>query len=190
MPTANIAVVILAAGASSRFGSPKQLLPYNGKPLVRHIAEIVLHSKARSASIVLGAEQANIQAALAGLSLSLVTNSDWREGIGSSVRAGIASLPETVDAAIFVLCDQPLVTSDLIDAIIDSHATTGKPIVATEYSRTRGVPALFARKLFSELLLLRGDRGAKSVIAHHANEVASIPFPGGSVDIDTPEDLS
>ncbi len=189
MHTTNIAILLLAAGGSTRFGSPKQLLPYKGKPLIQHLAETALHSKASATYVVLGAATEKIRPVLSGLSAQIILNDQWQEGIGSSIRVGINTFSKEVDAALIMLCDQPLATSEILNRIIEAHQTSTKPIIASEYANTLGVPALFAKSLFPELLNLQGDRGAKQIIQSYSNDVASVPFPGGAVDINTVDDL-
>ncbi|HXG37824.1 MAG TPA: nucleotidyltransferase family protein [Bacteroidota bacterium] len=185
----HLSILLLAAGGSTRYGSPKQLLPFRGKPLIRHLTEVALQSKASDTYVVLGAEAKKISQELSGLPVRLIVNEEWQEGIGSSLRAGVQALPKTTEAALIMLGDQPLVTSAHLNSIIEAHQSTGKPIVASAYSGTLGVPVIFARRFFPELQRLSGDTGAKQIIQNHSGEVAGIPFPDGVVDIDTPRDL-
>jgi molybdenum cofactor cytidylyltransferase len=188
MARSHIAILLLAAGSSSRFGSPKQLLPYKGRALIRHLTEVALESNADQTYVILGSNSERMLSELRLLSLRIVENSAWKEGLASSIRAGVRALPNDVDAAIIMLADQPFVSREILNALIEKHRTSDKPIVASEYAGTVGVPALFARSLFPELLKLRGDRGAKAVIQRHENDVAGIPFPQGEVDIDRQTD--
>lgn len=188
MTSTSIAALLLAAGSSTRLGTPKQLLKYRGQSLLRHIAEIVLASSVGEMHVVVGFEAEQMKAELHGLDARLVDNANWHKGMASSIRTGISALQQSIDAVVILLCDQPLITTQLLDGIISAHATTGKPIVACEYGGTVGAPALFARSCFPELLQLEGDRGAKQVITQHLDQVAVVPFPGGSVDIDTVAD--
>lgn len=188
MPTTNIAILLLAAGGSIRFGSPKQLLSYKGKPLIRHLTETALQSKASATYVVLGAATEKIRPVLSGLSALIILNDRWQEGISSSIRVGIEALPSSVDAAILMLADQPLVSVEILNSILEVHLTSGKPIVACEYSETLGVPALFARSFFPALTQLTGDHGAKQIILQHLSDAAVVPFADGSVDIDTADD--
>ncbi|MCI0707891.1 MAG: nucleotidyltransferase family protein [Ignavibacteriae bacterium] len=185
----HIAIILLAAGGSSRFGSPKQLAPFKGTTLLRHITQVALQSNAAFVSVVLGAEVERMKAELSELPVQFVVNAQWQDGIGLSIGEGIRSLPKATDAALILLGDQPLITVELLNSIIEKYITTGKPIVASAYSNTLGVPALFARSLFPELLLLRDDKGAKAVIHNHHDDAIRIVFPAGSVDIDSPDDL-
>jgi molybdenum cofactor cytidylyltransferase len=185
----HISILLLAAGASTRFGSPKQLLPFRGKPLIRHLAEVAIQSKANTIYVVLGAQAEKIGQELSGLAVQIIINEQWQEGIGSSLRAGVQALPETTEAVLIMLGDQPLVTSDHLNSIIETHQSTGKAIVASAYAESLGVPVLFARRFFPELQRLSGDRGARQIIQNHSAEVAGIPFPDGVVDIDTTSDL-
>ena len=126
---------------------------------------------------------------LHGLDIRTVVNSNWNSGISSSLHAAIKSLDRSTKAILIVLCDQPFVTTQLLNRMLETYERSGKSVVACEYENSLGVPALFDRKLFGELKNLSGDRGAKQVIMRHRNEVASIPFPEGSIEIDTPKDL-
>jgi len=182
-------IILLAAGASNRFGRPKQLIPFKGHSLLRHLAETALASNAASVHIVLGAYADFLKHQLHGLKVHTIVNSDWNLGISSSVHAGVKDLGRSVKAALIILCDQPYVTSKLLNRMMETFEKTKKLIIACEYKNALGVPALFDRKLFGKLENLSGDRGAKQVIMKHRNDVASIPFPEGSIDIDTPEDL-
>jgi molybdenum cofactor cytidylyltransferase len=184
----HVAILLLAAGGSSRFGSPKQLIPFSGKPLLRHLAQAASRSKASQTYVVLGAMSEKIRPALDGLAVHIVQNNRWQEGISSSIHAGISALTKETDAVLIMLCDQPHVSSELLDRIIEVQSMSRKPIVASEYADTIGVPALFAKLLFPELLALVGDHGAKQLIHGHPEDIAIVPFPGGATDIDTPED--
>lgn len=185
----HISTLLLAAGGSARYGSPKQLLPFRGKPLIRHLAEIAMQSKADATYIVLGAQVKRVQQELSGLAVQIIINEQWQEGIGSSLRTGIQALPETADAALVMLGDQLLVTSAHLNSLIETYHSTGKPIVASAYAGTLGVPVLFARRFFPELQRLSGDRGAKQIIQNHPEAVVGVPFPDGVIDIDTPGDF-
>jgi molybdenum cofactor cytidylyltransferase len=188
MSGTSIAAILLAAGSSTRLGAPKQLLNYRGRSLLRHAAETALASSVPALHVVVGFEAERMKAELGGLDLHFADNPNWNEGIASSIRAGISSLPHSVDAALILLCDQPLITAQVLNEMINAYAGRGKPIVACEYGGTVGVPVLFARSFFPELLRLQGDRGAKQLITQNLDQVTAIPFPGGSVDIDTPAD--
>jgi molybdenum cofactor cytidylyltransferase len=185
MKIPSLAAILLAAGGSSRILTPKQLLPYRDRSLLRHAAEIAVESDAGETFVVLGSELERMKAELRGLGVRIVENPDWQEGIASSIRAAISTLPSSFEAVIVLLCDQPLITAELINELVRTREKTGKPIVACQYEDTLGVPALFHRSVFPELVLLKGDRGAKHLIEHHGDRVAFVPFPGGSVDIDS-----
>lgn len=184
----NIAIVILAAGGSKRMGSPKQFLTYKGHSLLHHVVEVAIKSDVTLTYVVAGAEVSRMQTELGNLPIRIVENPHWHEGLSSSIRAGISALPDTFSAAVLMLCDQPKVTTKLLNTIIMSYQLTGKLIVACEYEEILGVPALFDRSLFPELLKLKGDQGAKGIITRYADAAVQIPFPEGAIDIDTPFD--
>ncbi|MGH9899023.1 MAG: nucleotidyltransferase family protein [Pyrinomonadaceae bacterium] len=196
--TASIAVMILAAGPSSRMGRPKQLLPDNhGQSMLRRAVETAFESICRPVVVVIGAHAEQLRDELNGVAVDIVENKEWVEGIGSSVRTGVEWLAfhyapvapaATVEATVIMLCDQPLITPEIINRLVQKYRESGKAIVASEYSNTRGVPALFSRHLFAELMCLGGNEGAKKIIAKYINEVVCISFSEGSTDIDTPLD--
>jgi len=188
----SIAAVILAAGESSRLGQPKQLLEFRGKTLVRGAVNAAIEANCSHVIVVTGDAHAEIKNAVAATNAILVQNSQWREGVGTSIRAGIQHLidnaPE-IDAAVLLVCDQPFVDRDLVAGLIALHSETGKPIVASAYADTLGVPALFDHSIFQELLRLDGHSGAKTIILSNRARVAEFSFPKGDVDVDALDDV-
>ncbi|ACB52687.1 hypothetical protein cce_3339 [Crocosphaera subtropica ATCC 51142] len=188
---ANIGVIILAAGASMRMGTPKQLLPYRASTLLLNTIETAIASICQPIVVVLGANGDKISSKMDQSRVSVVKNKNWSLGMGSSIRLGIKSLlsyPETIKAAVICVCDQPFLTAEMINHLVFSYQTTGNPIVACTYADTYGVPVLFDSQFFSELVSLKGKRGAKKLIQQYENDAFFIPFPQGIIDIDTPED--
>ena len=188
-----IGVIVLAAGASTRFGAgppsgrlPKQLLLYENETLVRRAARAALAARG-PVVVVVGREQEKIANELLGLPVTVVPNEHWERGIGSSLRCGLDALPRC-DAIIVLTCDQPRVDAEAVRRLIATWREIGKPIVASAYAGTLGVPALFGQKFFPQLRSLPDDQGAKAVIAAHRDEVTGLPFEAGGLDIDTPED--
>ena len=147
--------------------------------------------------IVLGANADRVETELNGLDVRIANNSNWETGMSSSIRAGIEAMLSRendgesgeVDALIIMLCDQPLVDAKLLNRLVEVHQSTGAGIVAAEYEGTVGVPALFHRKYFPELAALTGNQGAKGIILRHAEDVERVPFPHGSLDVDTADDI-
>ena len=184
-----VGLILLAAGGSRRLGQPKQLLVFQGQTLLRRAAEAAAASVCRPVVVVLGAQAERMREELAGLSVRSVVNPDWEQGLASSLRMGLAAIrDEDVAGVVVALCDQPLLTGDVLDALVTSWSESASPVAASEYGGTQGVPALFARALFPDLAALTGTEGAKKILLHHAAEVTRVPFPDGLVDIDTPED--
>jgi molybdenum cofactor cytidylyltransferase len=189
----NVGAVILAAGSSSRMGRPKQTLQYKGQSLLRRVTIAALEATCRPVVVVTGAHAELSRRELDQLVVREAFNPDWETGMGSSVRAGIEgliSIDAGVTAAVLLLCDQPHVTSDFIARLLAAHHTTGRPIVASAYGESFGVPALFTRRLFTELTQLAGSSGAKEIIKRHALKTHFLPFREGAVDVDTPDDFA
>lgn len=184
-----VAIVVLAAGGSSRLGQPKQLLNHQGTSLVRRAAELAL-AASPVVAVVLGARHEEVRARLDGLAVRCVDNPDWALGQGTSLRAGLRALPPDVDGALLMLCDQLRVDTAHLRALIDTFERARAPIVASAYAGTRGVPALFSRALFPELEALPPTGGARGLIARDPSRVAEVPLPGGEEDVDTPGDLA
>ena len=186
-----IGIVLLAAGDSSRLGEPKQLLVHEGESLLQHSLNVATAVQAGPVILVLGAEAAIIRESTDSLSANVVINGDWQEGMASSIRCGIAAL-QTIDPAaegvILMVCDQPFVRPALLQELISTQQTTRKLIVASRYAETFGPPVFFHQTLFPELLQLRGDVGARSVIRKHFPDVETIDFAKGTVDVDTKSD--
>jgi molybdenum cofactor cytidylyltransferase len=191
--SAGVGAIVLAAGSSSRMGSPKQALQYRGESLLRRAALAALDAGCRPVIVVTGANAELSRRELDGLDVREVFNTLWETGMASSVRAGVEGLLSAeadVAAAVLLLCDQPHVTADVISSLVAAHRANGSPVVASMYGGSFGVPALFGRTLFDELARLEGSAGAKQVIKRHASEAHFLPFPGGEVDVDTPDDFS
>lgn len=191
--TSRVAVVVLAAGESHRFGRLKQLEPWGQGTLLTHAVDIALASGAQPVIVVLGCQAAACRAALGDRPVSVVINPDWAEGQSTSVRAGLSALPANVGAVLFHLADQPGVTPEVMNALIARHAITLAPVVWPEYEGRRGNPVLFDRVAFSELKRLTGDAGGKPVLLAYAQsgvaERVTVHEPGVLIDIDSPQDL-
>ena len=189
----NTGIVILAAGESARMGKPKQLLAYRGKTLLQHAIDTALSISGTPVVVVLGAHSAQIRAQFDDPCAMFVENPDWREGMGTSLSLGLRELltaHPAISAAIFLVCDQPLLTATTLSILIATHQQNGCAIVASEYGGALGVPALFARWMFPELLALEGCEGARQVIHEHREHTVAVPFPDGAVDLDTPADYA
>jgi molybdenum cofactor cytidylyltransferase len=188
----SVGAVILAAGGSSRFGQPKQLLTFQGESLVRRAIRAAMAAKCARVAVVVGDTQALIEAEIRVSGADVVENPEWRRGLGTSIGCGlrhlIALAPE-LDAVVLVACDQPYVEAETVAALVKKRASTGKAIVASSYANTLGIPALFGRSCFEALLVLPDDSGAKALIESRPDDVAQIEFERGAIDIDTPADF-
>ncbi|HIK14656.1 MAG TPA: nucleotidyltransferase family protein [Leptolyngbyaceae cyanobacterium M33_DOE_097] len=187
-----IGILILAAGASTRLGQPKQLLNYRGKPLIRDMAEVAIKSGCQPVGVVVGAYSEIITSHLDDLGIHIIYNEQWITGMASSIRCGLermVTITPELDAIVLMVCDQPFVSADLIRQLIRQHHAKNCAIVASEYADILGVPALFHQTLFPELASLQGDVGAKSIICQHRFQADSISFAEGAIDLDCPQDL-
>ncbi|MCB9294209.1 MAG: nucleotidyltransferase family protein [Lewinellaceae bacterium] len=190
--TTKTGFILLAAGASTRMGQPKQLLRYQGESLLQRTLRIARETPFRPIAIVLGARAGEMEAELESPEALVVHNSAWATGMGSSVATGLEALlraePE-LDAACFVLVDQPYLTAaHLLELHRQMEQHPEKWGAASAYDNTLGVPAIFRKALFPELLQLHGQKGAKPVIGKYMDQLIAVPFPQGQVDLDTPED--
>ncbi|MDO7848332.1 nucleotidyltransferase family protein [Hymenobacter sp. M29] len=182
-----VALLLLAAGASTRMGQPKQLLPYRGRTLLRHAAKTAVASGCAPIVLVTGALHEALVAEVAGLPIQDVHNPDWETGMASSIRAGLAAVQAAQPCAVLImLSDQPHLTPELLQTLVQRQQQSGAPIVAAAYGDTLGVPAVFADKVFPELLKLQGQAGAGRLIAAYSETVEQVPFPAGLLDVDTP----
>jgi molybdenum cofactor cytidylyltransferase len=185
-------IILLAAGSSSRLGRAKQLIEFQGKTLIQKAIDEANKSQSDCLVVVLGANAGLIQTGFESSNTPFIINSDWQQGMSSSMQAGLHFLmaKEAIDQVLLMLCDQPFVDASLLDQLITAKETSGKGIVAAAYSNTLGVPALFDKRYFEELLQLTGSEGAKKVIFNNQAEVHALDFPLGEVDLDTEEDVS
>ena len=186
-----VALLLLAAGASTRMGRPKQLLPYHGRTLLRHAAETAVASGCTPIVLVTGALHEALVAEVSGLPIQAIHNPKWETGMASSIRVGLSALAEIRPAAVLImLTDQPLVTPELLQELIARQQQSQAPIVAAAYGDTLGVPAVFAQTMLPELLKLQGQQGAGRLIASLDVAVGRVAFPEGLLDVDTPEDYA
>lgn len=188
----NMGAVILAAGSSSRLGRPKQLVNFKGKPLLQHTIDCIDDFEFNPSLLVLGANRDEILANTNTQSNTVVINDDWSEGIASSIRKGLKKsleLNPSMKQILYLLSDQPYVSSDIIQRLIDSHFTGSHTITACTYNNNIGVPAIFDESLFPKLMTLKGDTGAKKIMMQHRRDVQIISFDEGAFDVDTEEDV-
>lgn len=189
---ANTAVLLLAAGASTRLGHPKQLIKIGEQSLLEKAAGAALDSGCSPVLAVLGAYAEKVKPLLQQRPVLIVENKNWESGMGSSIACGmeflIKEFPD-LEAVILMLCDQPFVQADTLQKLLKSWRENGAGIVAADYGTAFGPPALFDRRFFPQLCSLQGEKGAKSVMLAHRDELVLLPFPEGGVDLDTAGDL-
>ena len=189
----NVGIVILAAGASTRMGRPKQLLPLNGQPLLLHSVDEALSTSVSDVVVVLGSDPDTYRDLLETYPVKLVVNDAWRGGIGSSVKAGLMAIRERVrnlDAALFLVGDQPAIRFEYLCRMINMYHNSSVNLIASGYGETYGVPALFGSEFFDEILQLDDADGAKRVLRNHEHLVTILECPEGAIDIDTPQDYA
>ena len=187
-----IAAIVLAAGASRRHGSPKQLRRIDGKSLVRRAADAAKEAGCAPTVVVIGAAAEDVSAELAGAGVDVVVNAAWEEGMGSSIRRGIARLREiapSAEAAAIVLADQPRIGAADLRALVERLGRGPEPAVASRYEGVLGPPAIFAASLFGALESLSGDEGARALLRSGAIPAAAIDLPDAAFDVDLPESV-
>lgn len=187
----NIGVVILAAGSSSRLGEPKQLVRFQDKPLLQNMIDQSVSLGFGSKIIVLGANSETIKKALNPGIFTFVLNENWNEGIASSIRKGVEyslGLNPGTEHLLFLLSDQPFVSTALLERLLETHRTGNSEITASFYNNDVGVPAVFSKPIFPFLLELDGDQGAKIIMKRFPDKVTPVHFEMGHFDVDTPRD--
>lgn len=190
----SVSAVLLAAGGSERFGGgvPKQLVDFRGEPLVRRAALTALAAGFAEVLVVTGHRAGEVGAALKDLELETVHNPRWAEGQSTSVKVGLARVAPSSTAALFLPCDQPLLTSAVLDRMLETYRATCGPIVVPVHGERRGAPVLFDHSLFAELMEITGDAGGRQVVRRRLDDVVEVPLEaeGPLVDVDTLEDLA
>lgn len=187
----NTGAIILAAGRSARLGGIKQLLPLDHKTLLQHVIDEVIKAGAAPVLVVTGAYHQEVAASVGDREVELVFNKNWQEGIASGIAAGVRQMiagHKNVTSILLAVCDQPFVSASLFGQLVETQTGTSKPIVACVYADTVGVPVLFTHTCFDQLLGLQGDEGAKKILMRNPQDLATVDFPLGHIDIDTPED--
>lgn len=186
-------IVILAAGKSSRMGSPKQILVFEKMTLLQRVIGVCTQvTKSDYVRVVLGASYSDIEVTIRDMNVPVCLNNNWESGMASSIKTGLLSLLNDFPAlkkCIFLVCDQPFLSSEVLQEMIDAHLKSSKGIVVAEYAETLGVPVLFTKKYFQLLMNLEGDQGAKKIIFENLLDVEKYTFNKGSIDIDTISDF-
>jgi molybdenum cofactor cytidylyltransferase len=183
-----IAGIILAAGASSRFGESKQLLDWHGQPFVRAVARTALEAGLSPVIVITGANSERVEAAVRDLDVKVIHNSDWETGQASSIKAGTLALQNvSAGGAIFLLADQPQITTSVLRALVEKHAAGLFSIVAPMVMDQRANPVLFDRITFKDLMSIEGDVGGRAIF--HKHRVEYLPWHDDRLllDVDTPE---
>jgi molybdenum cofactor cytidylyltransferase len=186
----NIAIVILAAGASKRMGSPKQLLSWENNTLLNYTIKQCLNSKASHVFVVLGSNHDLILKSLPKSSNNLIilNNTLWEEGMNTSIRLGIQKvLDEKFEAALITLTDLPYIRTEHYNKLIETYQQSKQQIVVTKYKDTKGAPTIFNKQYYKELLELENDIGAKTVVNKHKNSLVTYNVNIPYLDVDTPE---
>lgn len=185
-----IAALILAAGGSSRMGTPKQLLPWKDTTLLGHTIEIIKKLEIQEIAVVVGAQHTKIEASIAHLNVKTILNSNWQAGLGTSIAVGISKLVsnQNLDGVLIALADQPLINTSHYNTLLTTLKKNKTAVIATAYPKKAGVPAIFPRSYFEQLSALKQDQGATSLLNNLNNKVISINGKGLTVDLDTPQD--
>jgi len=187
----NTAIIILAAGSSSRFGSAKQLLHFNNKTLLQHVIDEAIDSGAEPVIVVTGANADEVEKEIKNKKVEFVFNKSWKEGMASSIVAGVKkaiTLINDIEKIIITVSDQPFVSSTLFKQLYQTQEKNVQQIVASSYADTIGTPVLFTQNYFDALMSLEGEEGAKKILKANNSDVATIDFPQGAIDIDTQKD--
>jgi molybdenum cofactor cytidylyltransferase len=190
----DVHAIVLAGGSSVRLGQPKQLVVFKGETLLGRAVQTALAANISSVSVVVGPHASLMGSELKSFSeVALFQNERHQEGLSSSIRAGVQGILPRISrhpfALLFLLCDQPLLTTEHLNQLIALAHTVDEPLIASLYGARPGVPALFSSSYATELCSLPCEHGAKSLFTAHCDKLKTVPFPEGEFDIDTPADL-
>jgi molybdenum cofactor cytidylyltransferase len=187
----SVAAIVLAAGASRRLGQPKQLLMLDGETLLARSVRLAGEAGVAPILVVVGARAELIGAAVPPGIATVVMNEDWEQGIASSIHAGVNALNAGARGALILACDQPRLSAEHLRGLIETFDAQGvASIVASAYAGVVGIPAVFPREAFPHLLALSGDKGARALLMYPPCPLIALPFEGGEVDIDQPDDMA
>jgi molybdenum cofactor cytidylyltransferase len=191
MNSKRVAAIILAAGEAKRMGRPKQLIEWNGRPLIAHVVRQALEAALDPTVVVVGAYADQVRMAIEAITVPIVENRRWADGMSTSVQTGLAALEPDVDAAIFLLVDQPHIDAAHLRAMVAAYQRSRQPIVVSAYQGRRASPTLFDRSFFDQLMQVRGDSGGRSIIRAHPDRVSAVEVDDEAklLDIDTQADL-
>jgi molybdenum cofactor cytidylyltransferase len=182
-------ILLLAAGASTRLGQAKQLVKIGSRTLLERTCDVALTIENQGVIVVLGAHCEAIKPAVEHLPVQILVNENWQAGMGSTIACGMAQLPSDANAVLLLLCDQPLVTTELLEELMGKYRENTGQIIASAYGGSFGPPAVFGQQYFSELSALNGQEGAKKLMERHRERLLLVDFPKGEMDVDTEEDL-
>lgn len=186
----NTHILLLAAGSSSRMGQSKQLMKIQGIPMLVHAVREAA-AACPNVTVVLGSEADAHREVLKGLRVNTIENSEWQRGMGNSLKYGLAALRDAhpeMDAVLVMVCDQPAVSAGHLKKILALAEHSSRPVTASSYKETLGVPALFRRELFDSLAVIADSAGASKLVRKHASPADTIPLIGGETDLDTIND--
>ena len=186
-------IIILAAGSSSRLGRSKQLLDYKGKTLLQNVINEALETNCQSVIVVLGANAEEIASQHQNDQVNLVINESWENGIASSIVAGLLTMVKNnseIESIIIAVADQVFIKMNNFNNLIEKQKETGKNIIASTYAETIGTPVLFKKDYFEALLSLTGEEGAKKILKQYSQDVETVVFEHGEIDIDTETDYN
>ncbi len=188
-PPSGLFCIVLAAGASRRFGSTKQLAIFRGQPLVTHALRLAEAVVGQQSLLVAGNEWRLVAAACAPLAGFLVVNPDFAKGLGGSIAAGVSAVAASATGVLLLMADQPLIDAAHLHDMIAAWSKNPQCIVASEFDGIDGPPVLFPASFFPELLALQGDSGARTVLRSNPSRVIRVKCPAAASDVDTPADL-
>lgn len=183
-------IIVLAAGASTRLGQPKQLVKLGGRPALHRVVSSAVAVAGHAVTVILGAHARDLTRMLAHSPVSVLVNRQWEEGVASSIRYGLSSLPSTCDAAMILFGDQVAVTADDLKRLVAAWKDQDNVVAAASYRQGADLPAIFPRMCFGDLAELRGEQGVRVVIERNAFRLVRVPMPNAAVELDTPEDLA